>query len=231
MHEGELHCHTKYSKGTSLQPIECITSPLALLKSAKHHGLQMIAITDHNTMAGYLAAKRLAKKMGIALLPAEEIDVAEGGHILAYGIRRAIRPFQPAADVVSQIHKQGGLAVIAHPYDILHPMNALKKIIRDVDGVEFISIGTVNNRKAQKKLVNQMPKALFTAGSDAHTTRLVGAFRMIFSDTCRSPAEYLSALRQHQCSFRVAIPYGIILFLGFCHILRMAFVNVKNKSK
>jgi predicted metal-dependent phosphoesterase TrpH len=229
MHEAELHCHTKYSKGTSLQPIECIASPLELLKSAKRHGLSMIAITDHNTMDGYIEAKKYAKKIGITLVPAEEIDVKEGGHILAYGIRRPIRPHQPARVVVAQIHKQGGLAVVAHPYDILHPMNALAEIIPDIDGAECLTFGTLNNRNARMKITKQIPNALLTTGSDAHSPRLAGALRMMFSDDCKTPAQYLRAMRRRECTYRVAIPYGLALFWGLIHILRMTWLNLRSE--
>jgi predicted metal-dependent phosphoesterase TrpH len=230
MHDAELHCHTLYSKGT-VQPIECQTTITELLETAKKRGLHMIAITDHNTMAGYFAAVAQAKQMGITLIPAEEIDIKEGGHILAYGIRKAIRPFQAAHCVVQQIHAQGGIAVVAHPYDILHPMNALEDIIDDVDGAEFVSFGTLNNRKAQKKLNQRIRSPLCIAGSDAHSKRLIGALRMEFSDECKTPDEYLSAMRRHQCTIRVAMPYGVALFWGFVHIIHMAIYNLMHKRK
>jgi len=225
MHDAELHCHTLYSKG-SVQPIECQTSVFELLSIAKKRGLHMIAITDHNTMAGYFAAKSLAKQMGIILVPAEEIDVKEGGHILAYGIHKEIRSNQPARRVVEQIHDQGGIAIIAHPYDILHPMNALDDIIDDVDGIDFFWMGIINKRKAQSTLKARMSNKLFTIGSDAHTKRLIGAFRMVFSDACNTASDYMRAMREHKCIMQIAIPYGEALFLGLLHIVHMALVNL-----
>ena len=41
----DLHCHTRYSR-------DRLTSLDALLQSMDRRGLDMLAITDHNTMAG-----------------------------------------------------------------------------------------------------------------------------------------------------------------------------------
>lgn len=79
MFRADLHCHTKYSDGTS--------SPEELLLLAKSIGLQGLSITDHDTTAAYRTAIPIAKKLGILLGTGVEFSCSFEGqsvHILAY---------------------------------------------------------------------------------------------------------------------------------------------------
>jgi hypothetical protein len=62
----DLHSHTDCSDGTC--------SPLELLTLAKEVGLHTLAITDHDTFAGYDAAAPVAAGFGIRLLAGIEIS-------------------------------------------------------------------------------------------------------------------------------------------------------------
>ena len=67
----DLHIHTIYSyDGTASVP--------AVLTRAKQIGLDVIAITDHDEIAGSLKALELASKYGVQVIPAIEITTAEG---------------------------------------------------------------------------------------------------------------------------------------------------------
>jgi len=77
----DLHCHTRYSDGSaSLQDV---------LEMASRRGVQVLAITDHDTMAGCAPAVEMGKKLGIQIVPGVEISTKdpERGrkvHILCY---------------------------------------------------------------------------------------------------------------------------------------------------
>ena len=78
-HLADLHTHTTYSDG--------ILSPLELFKKAKSVGLDAIAITDHDTMDGYLNGLQYAQELGIQLVPGIELSCYENGrdyHILGF---------------------------------------------------------------------------------------------------------------------------------------------------
>ena len=78
--KGDLHVHTTYSDGSE--------SPELLISLGRKHGLDYIAITDHNnyqgSVAGELAAKRLGNK--ITVLRGEEYFLSFSPvHILSLG--------------------------------------------------------------------------------------------------------------------------------------------------
>lgn len=79
MGKADLHTHTTASDGSY--------TPEKLIQHAHKKGLETIAITDHDTIKGYLEAKPIAKDLGLELLPGAEITASWLGmevHILAY---------------------------------------------------------------------------------------------------------------------------------------------------
>ena len=75
----DLHCHSTYSDG-SLTPIE-------LLELAKQEGFNAIAITDHDTFAGYFEAAKASVSYAIDVLPGIEISTElakESVHVLGF---------------------------------------------------------------------------------------------------------------------------------------------------
>lgn len=77
----DLHTHTTASDGTF--------SPTELVCAAKEIGLELLAVTDHDTVAGVAEAQREAERVGLRLLPGVELS-AEGApgkcHLLGLGI-------------------------------------------------------------------------------------------------------------------------------------------------
>ena len=69
----DLHTHTFYSDG--------IDSPAGLVKAVKLRGIEILAKTDHDTIAGYEEAKGEAEKWGIKLISGAEFT-AKKYHIL-----------------------------------------------------------------------------------------------------------------------------------------------------
>lgn len=77
----DLHTHTTCSDGCH--------SPTELVTKAATRGIQVLAITDHDTVRGVEEAEREAEKRGIDYIPGIEFsaDVQDREvHILAYGI-------------------------------------------------------------------------------------------------------------------------------------------------
>ncbi len=62
----DLHCHSNMSDGTD--------TPREVVRRASRAGLSMLALTDHDTMAGVEEAMDEAKAEGLLLLPAVELD-------------------------------------------------------------------------------------------------------------------------------------------------------------
>ncbi len=67
----DLHCHTYCSDGD--------LSPQALIELAEQSGIDLLAITDHDTLDGYFEAKPFAESAAIQLVPAIEWSAVWGG--------------------------------------------------------------------------------------------------------------------------------------------------------
>jgi predicted metal-dependent phosphoesterase TrpH len=75
--KADLHIHTTASDGNS--------TPAQIVESAKH--LRVIALTDHDTVAGYEEAQQAAKGTTVEVLTGSEITAKFNGkeaHLLAY---------------------------------------------------------------------------------------------------------------------------------------------------
>lgn len=75
----DLHMHSYYSDGYH--------SPEKLIEKAKNHGIQILSITDHDSVNGISEATEYAEKFGIEVIPGVEIstDIRDTEvHILGY---------------------------------------------------------------------------------------------------------------------------------------------------
>ncbi|PEN15339.1 phosphoesterase [Longibacter salinarum] len=75
----DLHTHTHRSDG--------VLSPTALIEKAAERGLKVVAITDHDTIAGLEEGRVAAEKHGLELLPGVELTVTISDnvvHLLGY---------------------------------------------------------------------------------------------------------------------------------------------------
>jgi predicted metal-dependent phosphoesterase TrpH len=75
----DLHVHSSASDGTD--------PPGEVMAAAAAAGLDVVALTDHDTTAGWDEAARAAVRHGITLVPGAEISTQIGGigvHLLAY---------------------------------------------------------------------------------------------------------------------------------------------------
>ena len=80
MLKADLHIHTTASDG--------VYTPSKVVLRAKEKGVQLLAVTDHDTIGGISEAKTAGENLGITILPG--VELSAGGkaevHILGYGI-------------------------------------------------------------------------------------------------------------------------------------------------
>lgn len=77
----DLHMHTSCSDGTK--------SPTDLVEAADARGIQVLAVTDHDTVAGVVEAQKEARERGRDLIAGIELSATLGEdevHLLAYGV-------------------------------------------------------------------------------------------------------------------------------------------------
>jgi predicted metal-dependent phosphoesterase TrpH len=162
----ELHCHTTASDG--------VLSPSSCIRRAARVGLQVLAITDHNTADAALEFWNAPLQQGVLVIPGEEIST-EVGHVLAYFVRQTIPP-GPFKQVIAEVRRQGALAFMAHPYHIpLANRWRNKKLtllqpeqLPLLDGIEATN---AHNRPPANRLAQQLVQQhnlLSISGSDAH---------------------------------------------------------------
>lgn len=75
----ELHCHTTYSDGT--------LTPAELVNKAVNAGVKALAITDHDTVAGWNDAFNAAAPHNLEIVPGLELSTVHNGrslHILGF---------------------------------------------------------------------------------------------------------------------------------------------------
>ncbi len=168
----DLHCHSYYSK-------DGFSSPEKLIKTALQKGLDGIALTDHDTTAGWKDAIEAAKKLNIILILGEEIKSKRNGKvigdILGLFLKEKIKAREPF-EVIKEIKSQGGIAIIPHPFHF--PKNFkddLEKYKNLIDGIEVfnsrmpLSFGDKKSFEFAKKYNLAM-----VGGSDAHWHKNVG---------------------------------------------------------
>jgi len=174
--KADLHLHTTYSDG-SCTPYQLVDHVVT------HTDLQVIAVTDHDEIAGAYIAREYAQERSLDVIIGEEISSREG-HILAYFIHERIAPGMSARDTIQAIHEQGGLAVAAHPYDwmvrSLGRYGLLERAVGTNPEWAFDAIETLNSslfpryaNVTAQRAARRLGLAM-VGGSDSHQLGTVG---------------------------------------------------------
>jgi predicted metal-dependent phosphoesterase TrpH len=173
----DLHVHTCFSDGrpTPTDVIEHV---------ARRTELDLIAVTDHDTIEGALrAADYAASRRRPHVIVGEEVS-SRDGHIVGLFLSKRVRPGMSAAATVHAIKNQGGIAFAAHPFWRTERLRNPRRIVHgvgwlaadlDFDGIE------VENATPGLYVFNQMARRLnVLAGkaelgnSDAHILEAIG---------------------------------------------------------
>ncbi|HEY5728845.1 MAG TPA: PHP domain-containing protein [Anaerolineales bacterium] len=164
----EFHCHTVFSK-------DSLTTPQKLVGTCRRKGIDRVVVTDHNTIAGALAAQNLAPEMVIL---GEEI-MTTCGEILAAFVTEEVPPFLSPQETVKRLRDQEAFISVSHPFDRLRngawQENDLLEILPDVDAIEVFNSRCMDpqfNRDAQ--VFADKHKIPGTVGSDAHAAFELG---------------------------------------------------------
>jgi hypothetical protein len=164
----EFHCHTVFSK-------DCLLPPANLVKACRHKGIDRVVVTDHNSIAGALAAQAIDPELVIV---GEEIMTTRG-EILAAFVREEIPKGLTPQETIRRLKDQGAFISVSHPFDRWrsgHWQEAdLLEILPHVDAIE------VYNSRCMLPQFNQEAQQLAerhdlagTVGSDAHAAFELG---------------------------------------------------------
>mgnify|MGYP002762159292 FL=1 len=164
-------------------------SPADVVDTAVNAGLDGIAITNHDTLAGYDEVAALAPA-DLTVIPGVEVTTTQG-HLLALYVN-AEPPQTNPITVIEHIHEQDGVAVLSHPFDRFRDYydTNLEAIASRVDGVEVQNSRCLLprfNRRA-REYATQHDLAV-TGGSDAHFPMEVGRSTTVCDSPLREAIE------------------------------------------
>jgi hypothetical protein len=170
--------HTRYSDGVA-------TVEETLKYILKRTPLDVIAITDHDTIEGALRARDLAERENypFQVIVGEEVSTREG-HVLTFFLEKRIPPGLSVERTIELAHQQGGLAVIAHPFNPVFRHSVQKRVMDRLlrqpeahpDGVETLngSFAGIGSSRVAQDLTQTIYHWAETGGSDAHTPTAIG---------------------------------------------------------
>ena len=165
----DSHIHSEYSPDSSSKIDD-------ILKVAKKENIDVIAISDHNTVEGTSEVLKKTRNTDILAIPSIEISSTQG-HILGFGCEENIPRDLTPEDTIDRIHDLGGLAIVPHPYcfyrhGLLHKTDYKNLKIDAIETKNARFIVGYCNWKAKKLSKNEQISEL--GASDAHYYKFVG---------------------------------------------------------
>lgn len=185
----DLHVHTSYSPDSFISIDE-------LVPCGKAAGIDGVAITDHGTLEGELKAREASRDF--IIIPGVEIET-QNGHVLGLDIVRPVRQHLGLEETVDEIHGQGGIAVIAHPFSFLKPKLSLRQLqSAHLDALEAINSGSFPFSAASARSSDLARKLLLpvTGGSDAHISRVIGRAYTVVDAESSQISDIVDAIRK-----------------------------------
>src|SRR4051812_45913816 len=193
----DLHCHSTAS-------FDSLNSVGTLVKIARRFGLTHLAITDHERVDGALRARDLAAAetdgAPLTIIVGEEVRTADGD-MLGLFLERAVPPGLSATETAAEIHAQGGLVGLPHPFDRFRGSSgkmaaaeSLAELVREVDFIEAHNaraVGGANAQAAELAVAHGLPRV---ASSDAHSPMEVGVAYTVLNGPFSTAAELRALL-------------------------------------
>jgi predicted metal-dependent phosphoesterase TrpH len=149
--------------------------------------LDLIAITDHDDLRGALEARETwaRGRYRFQVITGMEVTATEG-HVIALWVDEPLPSLRPVEEVLEAIHRQGGIAVAAHPLSWLTRSLGRKTLDRVAasgrDGVYLDAMETANQAPGSRlglrkaAVLNRERYHLAeVGGSDAHFLKAIGS--------------------------------------------------------
>ena len=182
--QADMHIHSMASDGCA--------SALRILEYAEGHtDLDVIAIADHERIEAAVECQRLARERGsrIDVVIGEEVTT-RSGHLLGLFLQTRLKRNQRLETTVAEIHEQGGLAIVPHPFSAFTKgmrKHAIMRIHNSADpllywdALEGYNPSTAGRygRSATIRLAGQLGLPL-VGNSDGHTLDTIGDGRTHF---------------------------------------------------
>jgi hypothetical protein len=172
--EGDFHVHSRFSDG--------FMSPVEIPFAARRAGLDVVAVTDHNTVFPSWVARWTAERTGGPIvITAEEITTANH-HVIALGIEETIPADQSLARTLIEVHRQRGVAIAAHPGP--RYQKAFAPLLSMLDGAEVMHPMTRRSPERGRdlerffaQLTSERARPAAIGSSDSHAMNGLGGVR------------------------------------------------------
>jgi len=181
MIKADLHIHTNFS-------YDALSSPEEVVDAAILRGIGCIAITDHGEIKGAIRAMKYAFDKDILVLPGIEV-LSNSGDVLGINVKKIIPNGLSVQETIKEIRKQGGVAVVPHPFGkpligFWESREELKLL--GMDAIETFNASLIFKSGNKKALdFSKENNIAFTGGSDSHRALFVGrGYVEIFSKVC-----------------------------------------------
>jgi len=153
-----FHIHTNHS-------FDCAIKPQYIIDFAIKNNIDIVAITDHDTMNGSLEAANYAhlKCPDLKVIIGAEYN-SNCGDIIGLFLKKEIKE-NDAEKLIDEIHIQGGLAVLPHPLKG-HKLN--EKILEKIDVIETFNARCSNKQNLEADGLAAKYNKPSISGNDAH---------------------------------------------------------------
>src|SRR2546423_6466367 len=187
------HCHTIASDG--------MVTPSELVEAAVNAHLDLIAVTDHDTMDSVKEVQERGLGVGLSVVAGQEITTRWPAqtHVVGWFLEKPIKRGMSLEDTVAAIHDQGALAIVPHPFMPVYfgsiQPNMLRRLLdkHAVDGIEMVF--TVPIGAWRRRQLDQ-----FYARNRERLGAAIGA-----SDCHLGSHDIASAVTRYQSDFQTAV--------------------------
>ena len=173
----DLHTHTNHS-------FDCTLTVENLIKSAGMNNLDVIAVTDLDTMSACSIAAEISEN--VMVIPGMEIATSRGTHLIGLFLTDEIVS-RDIFDVIEEIHEQSGLVMVPHPFrervgllhnrftDKLYDGEEMMRIMSGVDLIEAFAFGSSPEEAVETdRYLQTAPDISQVTGSDARSEADIG---------------------------------------------------------
>lgn len=182
-------------------------TPDGLLKAARVQKLDIIAITDHDTIEGAVEFQKWFRRKNSTteILIGEERTLSNKCHLIGLFLQEGITSQDPQA-VMDEIHVQGGLVLVPHPYrlkdGLLGPRGLPFSQLQSVDAYELHNAKGSHADNQRARDLQTTENSFVFGGSDAHYEADVGqCVNEIVS--CGTSEATVRAMLRRQTAFRI----------------------------